>query len=58
MRYAVALLTRIRRGAREPAGDMFETRLAQMIATERPRLRLRHGPRPKLFRSPGKRLAA
>ncbi|AMY67778.1 hypothetical protein FALB51S_01474 [Frigidibacter albus] len=58
MRYAVALLTRIGLGSPGPDEDVFETRLAQMIATERPRLRLRQGPRPSLFRSRARRLAA
>lgn len=57
MRFAVALLTRIGLGSSEPAGDVFETRLAQMIRAERPRLRLRHGPRPSPFRSRARRLA-
>lgn len=58
MRYAVALLTRIGLGPARPAEDVFEIRLAQMIATERPRLRLRQGPRPALFRNRARRLAA
>ncbi len=57
MRFAVALLTRIGLGSAEPAQDVFEARLAQMIVTERPRLRLRQGPRPRLFRSRARRLA-
>ena len=58
MRYAVALLTRIGLGPAGAAEDAFETRLAKMVAHERPRLRLRHGPRPRLFRSRARRLAA
>lgn len=57
MRFAVAILTRIGLGSPEPADDMFETRLAQMIRAERPRLRLRQGPRPSPFRNRGRRLA-
>lgn len=58
MRFAVALLTRIGLGSAGPGGDVFEMRLAQMIVSERPRLRLRQGPRPALFRNRARRLAA
>ncbi len=58
MRYAVALLTRIGLGSAGPVEDVFEARLAQMIAMERPRLRLRQAPRPALFRNRARRLAA